>query len=140
MSGKSNHKLLIVDDNRSHCDLAMQLLEDSYDIETAYGGEEAISKIYNFNPSVVLLDVLMPRLTGDELVKMIKVWKPEIHVIMVSAYLTSEIKEECMQNGAFDCISKPLDFEHLHETIQNALSQLSSDIHNRSSHLLISNV
>ena len=72
MSGKSNHKLLIVDDNRSHCDLAMQLLEDSYDIETAYGGEEAISKVYDFNPSVILLDVQMPRLTGNEMVKMIK--------------------------------------------------------------------
>ena len=140
MVEKSKYKLLIVDDNPKHCELAKQILENSYDIEIAYDGEEAISQIYNFNPSVVLLDVLMPRLTGDELVKMIKAWKPEIHVIMVSAYLTSEIKEECMQNGAFDCISKPLVFEHLHETIQNALSQLSSDIHNRSSHLLIYNV
>ena len=123
MSEKSNHKLLVVDDNRNHCELVKQLLEDSYDIEIAYGGEEAISKIYNFNPAVILLDIRMPRLTGDELVKMIKAWKPEIHVIMVSANLTPELKEECMQNGAFDCISKPLNFEHLKEAIQKALNQ-----------------
>ncbi|MBT6717705.1 MAG: response regulator [Nitrospina sp.] len=123
MSEKSNHKLLVVDDNKSHCELAKQLLEDSYNIKIAYGGEEAISQIYNFNPAVVLLDIRMPRLTGDELVKMIKAWKPEIHVIMVSANLTPELKEECMQNGAFDCISKPLNFEHLKTAIQKALNQ-----------------
>ena len=123
MSEKSNHKLLVVDDNKSHCELAKQLLEDSYNIKIAYGGEEAISQIYNFNPAVVLLDIRMPRLTGDELVKMIKAWKPEIHVIMVSANLTPELKEECMKNGAFDCISKPLNFEHLKTAIQKALNQ-----------------
>ena len=123
MSAQSNQKLLIVDDNRSHCELAKEFLERSYAIEIALGGEEAIAKIYDFNPAVILLDILMPRLTGDELVKMIKAWKPEIQVIMVSANLTPEIKDECMQNGAFACISKPLNFKHLHETIQNALNQ-----------------
>ena len=126
MTGKSNHKLLVVDDNPDQCQVVMRCLEDSYDIEIAYGGEEAISKIYNFNPTVVLLDIKMPRLTGDELVKMIKAWKPEIQVIMVSANLSPEIKEECMQNGAFACISKPLNFEHLKQTIQEALNQSSN--------------
>ena len=122
MSGKPKYKLLVVDDNKSHCELAKEFLEQSYDIEIAFGGEEAISKIYDFNPAVILLDIKMPRLTGDELVKMITAWKPEVHVIMVSADLTPELKEECMQNGAFDCLSKPLDFEHLKKTIQKALN------------------
>ena len=126
MTGKSNHKLLVVDDNPDQCQVVMRCLEDSYDIEIAYSGEEATSKIYNFNPTVVLLDIKMPRLTGDELVKMIKAWKPEIQVIMVSANLSPEIKEECMQNGAFACISKPLNFEHLKQTIQEALNQSSN--------------
>ena len=126
MVEKSKYKLLIVDDNPKHGELAKQILENSYDIEIAYGGEEAISKIYNFNPTVVLLDIKMPRLTGDELVKMIKAWKPEIQVIMVSANLSPEIKEECMQNGAFACISKPLNFEHLKQTIQEVLNQSSN--------------
>ena len=123
MSAQSNQKLLVVDDTPDHCQLAKRCLEDSYEIEIAYGGEEAISTIYDFSPAVVLLDVKMPRLTGDELVKMIKAWKPEIHVIMVSANLTPEIEKDCLKNGAFDCISKPLDFERLREMIQNALNQ-----------------
>ena len=125
MGEKSKYKVLVVDDNPGHCHIAEECLKGSYEIEIAYGGEEAISKIYDFNPSVILLDIMMPRLTGDELVKMIKAWKPEIRVIMVSANLTPEIENECMQNGAFACISKPMNFEKLHETIQQAMNQFS---------------
>ena len=100
MSDSSKQKTLIVDDEENFCELAKGLLEDSYDIDIAYCGEEAMAKIYNFNPAVILLDVKMHRLTGDELVKMIKAWKPGIHTIMISGQLTSEMKKECMQNGA----------------------------------------
>jgi len=119
--------LLVVDDNPKNCEVAKRCLEDSYDIEIALGGEEAISKIYDFSPAVVLLDVMIPRLTGDELVKMIKAWKPEVQVIMVSANLTPEIEKECMQNGAFACFTKPLDFERLQEMIQKATNQFTRD-------------
>ncbi len=122
MSGISQPKLLVVDDNEVHCELAKQFLEDHYDIEIALGGEEAISQIYNFNPDVILLDIGMPRLTGDELVKMIKAWRPQIHVIMISANMSPEIKAECMLNGAFDCVEKPTDFKQLMNTIQRALN------------------
>ncbi len=49
MSGTSNPKLLVVDDNEMHCELAKQFLEDQFVVEIALGGEEAISQIYNFN-------------------------------------------------------------------------------------------
>ena len=122
MVEKPKHKILIVDDDPNHCEIAKHLLEDSFAIEIAFGGEEAISKIYNFNPALILLDIKMPRLTGDELVKMIKAWKPEIQVIMVSANITPEIHNECIQNGAYDCICKPLDFEQLSIMIQKILN------------------
>ena len=115
-------KLLIVDDNEQHCNVAKEFLEDDYDIEIALNGEEAISKIYDFNPVVILLDVRMPRLTGDELGKMIKAWRPEMIVIMVTADLSPEIERDCMQNGASICLSKPINFGFLKETIRNLLN------------------
>ncbi len=123
MTGKSNHKLLVVDDNPDQCQVVMRCLEDSYDTEIAYDRDEAISKINIFNPAVILLDIMMPWFSGDNFLKMIKGWKPEIHIIMISAYLTPEFEKVCMQNGAFNCFSKPLDFDQLHETIQKALNQ-----------------
>ena len=111
-----------MDDNEQHCNVAKEFLEDDYDIEIALNGEEAISKIYDFNPVVILLDVRMPRLTGDELVKMIKAWRPEMIVIMVTADLSPEIERDCMQNGASICLSKPINFGFLKETIRNLLN------------------
>ncbi len=122
MNDKKKYKLLIVDDNKGHCQVTKRCLEDDCDIEIAYSGEEAISKIYDFNPAVVLLDVMMPRLTGDEIVKMIKAWKPEIHVIMLSAHLTPEIENECMFNGALACFQKPINFDVLLETIRKEIT------------------
>lgn len=122
MSEKEKYKLLVVDDNKDHCQIAKRSLEDNCDIEIAHSGEEAISKIYDFNPAVVLLDVKMPRLTGDELVKMIKAWKPEIHVIMLSAHFTPQIENECMLNGALACLQKPIDTDVLLETIRKEIT------------------
>lgn len=123
MNDKLKKKLLVVDDSPQHCELAKRNLTSIFEIEVAFGGEEAISQIYNFEPEVILLDIKMPRLTGDELVKMIKAWKPKIHVIMVSANITPEIQEECMKNGAFDCITKPFDYKYLKKVIEKALNQ-----------------
>jgi CheY-like chemotaxis protein len=123
MGEKIKQKVLIVDDNSDHCEILKHCLQENYDIDIALGGEEAIAKIYNFEPVLILLDIMMPRLTGDELVKMIKAWKPNIQVIMVSAHLIPEVKEECMQNGAFDCICKPVDFELVRQTVIRALKQ-----------------
>ena len=85
----------------------MRCLEDSYDIEIAYDRDEAISKINIFNPAVILLDIMMPWFSGDNFLKMIKGWKPEIHIIMISAYLTPEFEKVCMQNLSLIHISEP---------------------------------
>ena len=121
MGGKEKYKLLIVDDNQKNCQVAKRCMEDCYEIEIAFDGEEALSQINRFNPAVVLLDIRMPKITGDDLVKIIKAGKPEIIVIMVSAHLTPELSKDCMQNGASACFNKPIDFDLLTETIDKFL-------------------
>lgn len=114
-------RVLVVDDEDKFRALAKKNLElRGFVVDTAEAGEEGIAKIYNFDPKVVLLDVMMPRLTGDELVKMITDWKPEIQVIMVTANISSEAQEECLRNGAYAYIKKPVKFDELAETIQQA--------------------
>ena len=77
MGGKEKYKLLVVDDNQKNCQVAKRCMEDYCDIAIAFDGGGAISQINNFNPAVVLLDIRMPNVTGDDLLKMIKAWKPE---------------------------------------------------------------
>ena len=122
-STKKNPRILVVDDEESARTLLQEFLKlEGFPVEVAEAGEEALAKIYNYHPQVVLLDVMMPRLTGDELVKMIKDWKPEIQVIMVSANASPEVEEECLRNGAFACIRKRVNFNLLTEAIDQALN------------------
>ena len=122
-SKNSKPRVLVVDDEESARKVFKEYLKlQGFQVEVAEAGEEALAKIYNYHPQIVLLDVMMPRLSGDELVKMIKDWKPEIQVIMVSANASPDLEEECLRNGAFACIRKPVEFDLLSETIDQALS------------------
>lgn len=127
-SKTSNPKVVVVDDEIKFLRLAKKNLNlRGFEVDVAEAGEEGIAKIYNFDPKVVLLDVLMPRLTGDELVKMITDWRPEVQVIMVTANISPEAKEECMNNGAYAYVQKPVNFDQLAELIQEA-SKISESL------------
>ena len=118
----SGLRVLVVDDEESARILFREYLTlEECKVEVAEAGEEALAKIYNFHPEVVLLDVLMPRLTGNELVRMIKEWKPEIKVIMVSANASIDVEKDCLHNGAYACLRKPVKLDTLINTIKQAL-------------------
>ena len=118
----SDLKILIVDDDLSYLKLAgTSLSKRGFSVQTAEAGEEALAKIYIEAPQVVLLDVQMPRLTGDELVKMITEWKPEIQVLMISSKLTPDLEQDCLENGATACLKKPVDFDLLAAKIKKIL-------------------
>ena len=118
----SDLKILIVDDEASFRKLAkIALSKRGFPVHLAEAGEEAIAKIYYEDPQIGLLDVMMPRLTGDKLVKMIKQWKPEIRVFMVTSHLSKDIEEDCLQNGANGCFEKPLDFDRFVDSVKQSL-------------------
>lgn len=120
-------KILIVDDDTKACINLKRILKGKhYLVEVAYGGEEALSKINDFSPHIVLLDIRMPGLSGDELVKMIKNWKPKIEVIMTTAVTDPEILDACISNGAFACMEKPIRFEALYAKIAEALEKIKT--------------
>lgn len=120
-------KILIVDDDTKACINLKRILKGKhYLVEVAYGGEEALAKINEFSPHIVLLDIRMPGLSGDELVKMIKNWKPQIEVIMTTAVTDPGILEACISNGAFACLEKPIRFENLSAKIDEALEKIKN--------------
>lgn len=115
-------KILVVDDEVEVVNALKEfLLEEQFVAETASDGEEALSKVEDFHPHCVLLDVRMPYLNGVEALKMIKLRQPEAEVIMVTAVANIAMVEECMQNGAFGYITKPVDLDRLLKEIHLAL-------------------
>jgi DNA-binding NtrC family response regulator len=115
-------RVLIVDDESVvRFSFRAVLQKSGFTVEEADGAQRALDKIHEFAPQVVLLDVLMPGVTGNELLETIKEWKPEIHVIMVTSVDTEELKKECLSKGAFEVMIKPVSMEQLVSTIRKAL-------------------
>jgi len=105
-------KILIVDDEPFNLDLLEQeLMEHDYLIERASDGVEALEKTESFQPDVILLDYMMPKLNGLEVVRQIR--RQEKHkgipVILLTAKATQEDKIAGLDAGADDYVTKPFD-------------------------------
>jgi len=115
-------KVLVVDDETEVCDALKEFLEEEqYVVEIANDGEEALEKLEEFKPHCILLDIRMPYLNGVDALNMIKQRSPVTEVIMVTALQKIKMAEECMRNGAFGYITKPIDLDYLLNEVKNAL-------------------
>jgi len=108
-------KILVVDDEASIREMLQKGLSQmgEFNVETAQNGAEAIEKIGKEIFDLVLTDLKMPEMDGLELLKNIKGTKPEVMVILMTAYGSIETAVEAMKMGANDYITKPINFEDL---------------------------
>ena len=114
-------RVLIVDDEEKFSEpLAERLTLRDYDVTTSQTGEDAIAKIKKYNYDVVVLDVLMPGMSGIETLEEIKKIKPLTEVIMLTGHATVESAIEGMKLGATDFLMKPCETEDLVSKIQKA--------------------
>lgn len=114
-------KVMIVDDEKEFVDaLASRLEIRNYNVSTAFSGREALNRLEDGEVDVVLLDVLMPGLTGIETLKKIKETMPLVQVIMLTGNATVEDGIDGMKLGAFDFLIKPADTSKLVEKILSA--------------------
>jgi adenylate cyclase len=106
------NKILIVDDEPFNLDLLEQeLTEQGYAIERANDGAEALEKVPSFLPDVILLDYMMPRMNGLEVLKRLRADESHkrIPVILLTAKATQEDKVKGLDGGADDYVVKPFD-------------------------------
>jgi len=115
--------LLIVDDEPSILQTLGGLLTDEgFEVITAANGYEALKKIENESPDLVLLDIWMPGIDGIETLKEIKKAAPYIPVIIITGHGTIETAVRATKLGAFDLIEKPLSIDKVLVSIHNALN------------------
>ena len=115
---KEEKAILIVDDDPKHLELlGVKLSEEDYRLIINQSGKEALKTIKAKKPALVLLDLIMPEMDGLETLKRIKELDPHIPVVMVTAVWDNDEARKCLEAGAFEYITKPIDFEHLKETI-----------------------
>jgi DNA-binding NtrC family response regulator len=108
-------KILVVDDEVLIRDMIRKGLSQmgGYSVEVAQSGLEAIEKMEKDVFDLVLTDLKMPKMDGLELLKTIKGTKPEMMVILMTAYGSIETAVEAMRIGANDYITKPINFDDL---------------------------
>lgn len=125
-----NSKILIVDDTPDNIETLEQILEDfNYKIYKAYNGDEALQKIDEVEPNLVLLDVMMPGKNGYEVAKIVKQNEKTrlIPIIMLTALDGQDERLKGYQVGVDDFISKPFNIFELRARVRNLL-QLHSYI------------
>src|ERR1700733_9756975 len=124
-------KILVIDDERLvRWSLRQKCEEWGYHVVEAAAGEPGLHLVQHESPDLVLLDVRLPDLNGIQVLEQLKKTPDAPAVIMITADPQLDDVKTALKLGAYDFIGKPLDFEELHVTIQNALeaSRLRTEV------------
>ncbi len=118
-------RLLVVDDDDSlRWVTQAQLQQSGYAVEAAASGQEALDRIRDAQPDMVITDLMMPGMSGLDLLRKIRADYPEIIVIVVTAFGTVESAVEAMKAGAYDYITKPVNMDELRLIVSRGLEHL----------------
>ena len=119
-------KILIVDDEKLVLwSLSRKLPEWGYDVVEAENGVAAMKAFERESPDLVILDNNLPDTMGTELLPKLKKARPGVQVIMATAYGSIDSAVVAMRLGAYDFITKPVDYLKLQNTLKNALEAAS---------------
>lgn len=127
----NNPKILVVDDELPVCKSMASVLENQgYFVDTAFSGEEALKKDEEIKPDIIIADLMMPGMSGMDLLKTVREKRPEIIIIMVTGYPSIKSAVQAIKLGAFDYISKPFTPNELRSLVSRALERkrLSADV------------
>jgi PleD family two-component response regulator len=118
-------RVLIADDNPQGVELLEAYLgETSYEVETAYDGEETLNKVRDWKPDLILLDVMMPKISGFEVCKRIRA-NPQtrnIAILMITALDQPSDIDRAVEAGTNDFLTKPINKTELLNRVRSALS------------------
>jgi CheY-like chemotaxis protein len=112
-------RILVVDDELEFRKVLAEYLEDrGFDVIEAQAGEEALDRIPDFHPHIVLMDVMMAGMGGIEALRRIKESAPETCVIMVTAVEDIDSARGALALGASDYVTKPFSFQYLDSVLE----------------------
>jgi len=122
MSDRSKNTILIVDDDHSHRVILRAVLAGwGYAVEETDDGSTAIDMVKNGPYDLILMDIRMIHVSGIEALLEIKSINPAIPVIIMTAYASVETAVRALKSGAYDYLTKPLDFDELSIVISRAM-------------------
>lgn len=120
MEALKQKSILIVEDDENIRDFLMEVL-DEYVLSIACDGDEAIDNIKDNRYDLVITDLRMPTVPGEEVVKFVNANKPETKVIVISGYSSLYAVNQTVNNGASAFLSKPFSIKELLQTVSRVL-------------------
>ena len=138
------HTILIVDDEPNYLVVMSELLrEDGFEVFTAHDGKEALATVLDTELNLIITDMRMPIMDGMQLLKNVKANKPNLPIIMVTAFGEVEMAVAAMKAGAFNYLTKPFNNDELvlnsrkaieHYTVLNENIRLRDEMRHRTSY------
>lgn len=126
------YSILVVDDDNAHRIMLTTLIKGwQYDVYEANDGQVAIDLVQERYFDLILMDIRMIKVSGLEAMDKIKIFNPSIPVIIMTAYSSIETAVGALKNGAYDYLTKPLDFEKLKLIIKRATEHFELKEENR---------
>ncbi len=126
-------KILVVDDEQSMCDfMEIMLVKEGYQVQTSISGDQAIQKASAENFDLIIADMMMPNMTGLELLKKIKKGRPKQDFIVMTAFASVDTAIEAMKEGALDYITKPFKIDEIKLVIKKSVSRKELKAENES--------
>lgn len=120
-----NKKILVVDDEKPISDIIkFNLVKEGYEVETAFDGEEALKKVYQYQPDLILLDVMLPKLDGFQVCRRIRE-SFNMPIIMLTAKEEEVDKVLGFELGADDYITKPFGMRELIARVKANIRRLN---------------
>lgn len=117
-------KVLVIDDAPDTLEIIQTLLRyEGYDVITALTGEEGVKKADEEKPEVILLDINLPGIDGNEALRRIRQINPNQCVVMLTAFATVENAIQALKEGASDFLKKPFENEHLIHIVNQTLEK-----------------
>jgi len=123
----NSKRILIVDDEVKIAEVVQSYLENNgYTVYKAFNGREALEKFDKFNPSLIILDLMLPDITGEEICKTIRK-KSRVPIIMLTAKIDEENILEGLDIGADDYVTKPFSPRQLMARVTALLRRTDED-------------
>jgi CheY-like chemotaxis protein len=121
-------KILIVDDDKELRDHLNEILKGAgYETDQAASGKEAVEKNVDEDYDLILLDLMMPKMSGTDVLSELRKVSPRSRVIMITAFATIDNAVDLIKRGASDYIAKPFKIDDLLARIRRVLEEASFD-------------
>ncbi len=125
-------KILVVDDDKAHSRMLKTLMTDwGYEIHEADDGTTAVALVKEKSFDMILTDMKMVHMSGMEALQQIKAYNPSLPVIIMTAYSSVQTAVNALKIGAYDYLTKPLDFDKLKLTLERVFESLYLKTENR---------